>query len=148
MRRLSAPILASGAVLEVYVGVSDPRRRTMVRQGRPVPPSVHLSLLVDTGASMTLIDDAIMRSLQLPPTGSARYHTSSTNGVAQHCDQYDVSLVLGGLATPNTLTVDPLAVIGVPFINHPFDGLLGRDVLSRVQMSWNGPTQVLELVYP
>lgn len=130
------------------MGISDPRRRIMSRQGRSIPPYVHLSLLVDTGASMTLLDDATMRTLQIPPTGSARYHSSSTNGVAQQCDQYDVSLVLGGIATLNTLRIDPLPVIGTAFINHPFSGLLGRDVLSRLQMAWNGPGQILELIYP
>jgi hypothetical protein len=61
---------------------------------------------------------------------------------------YDVSLVLGGLATVSSLGIDPLPVMATAFINHPFEGLLGRDVLSRVQMAWRGPTQSLTLSYP
>lgn len=97
---------------------------------------------------MSLIDSGVMRSLQLDPTGSAKYHSSSTNGVAQPCDVFDVCLVLGGLTSPNTLKFDPMQAIGGTFLNQGYDGLLGRDVLGRVQMAWNGPGQQLTLFYP
>ena len=148
MRSLTVPILASGALIEVRVGLSDARRRALQRQGRQVPPPAKVTLLIDTGASMSLVDEAVMRTLQLTPTSATSYHSSSTNGIAQQCDVYDVSMVLGGQATANSLRIDPLAVMATAFINHPFDGLLGRDVLAKLQMGWSGPSQSLTLSYP
>ena len=107
-----------------------------------------MTLLIDTGASMSLVDEAVMRTLQLTPTSATSYHSSSTNGIAQQCDVYDVSMVLGGQATANSLRIDPMAVMATAFINHPFDGLLGRDVLAKLQMGWSGPSQSLTLSYP
>lgn len=148
MRSLRVQILGAGAILPVHVGISGPRRKVFQRQGRPEPHPVNVELLIDTGASMTLLDEQLMRSLGLTPTGSTQWHSSSTNGVAQRCGVYDVRLVLGGIGTPDTFTVDPLQVIAPPFINHGYQGLLGRDVLSRVQLGWNGPTNSLTISYP
>jgi Aspartyl protease len=148
VRSLTLPILASGALIEVHVGLSDARRRVLQRQKLQVPPPIKTTLLIDTGASMTLFDESLMRALQLTPTSATSYHSSSTSGVAQQCDVYDVSMTLGGVATVNSLRIDPLPVMANAFINHPFDGLLGRDVLARVQMGWSGPTQTLTLTYP
>jgi len=97
---------------------------------------------------MSLVDEAWMRSLQLTPTGATSYHSTSTNGVAQPCHVYDVQLTLGGVATPNTLRIDPVAVMATAFINHPFDGLLGRDVLRHLHVGWNGPGQTIRIDYP
>lgn len=68
MRSLTVPILTSGALIEVHLGLSDARRRVMQRQGRPFPPPARATLLIDTGASMSLVDEALMRALQLTPT--------------------------------------------------------------------------------
>jgi gag-polyprotein putative aspartyl protease len=148
VRSLTVPILTSGALIEVHLGLSDARRRVMQRQSRAVPPPTKATLLIDTGASMSLVDEALMRTLQITPTSVTSYHSSSTSGIAQQCSVYDVSLVLGGVATVNSLCIDPLPVMATAFINHPFEGLLGRDVLSRLQMAWSGRTQSLTLSYP
>jgi hypothetical protein len=68
VRSLTVPILTSGALIEVHLGFSDARRRVMRRQGRQVPPPAKATLLIDTGASMSLVDEALMRALQITPT--------------------------------------------------------------------------------
>ena len=120
----------------------------MQRQQRDVPPPVSVTLLIDTGASMTMIDEGVMLSLQLTPTSATEYHSSSTNGVSLPCNVYDVQLFLGGMGRPNTLRIDPLPVMATPFINQAFQGLLGRDVLNQLQLAWKGPQRTLRLEYP
>ena len=148
MRGLDLPILTAGALIDVSIGLSDSRRRVMQRHRREVPPPVELTLLIDTGASMTMIDEAVMLSLQLTPTSATEYHSSSTQGVAQPCNVYDVQLFLGGMGRPNTLRIDPLPIMATPFINQAFQGLLARDVLNRLEMVWRGPQRVIRLDYP
>lgn len=147
MRGLTVPILTSGALVEVHLGPSDARRRALKRQRRDVPPALQATFLIDTGASMSMVDEACMRTLQLEPTGAAQFHSSSTNGVAQRAAVYDVQLILGGVATTSTLRVDPLAMMATALINQPFEGILGRDVLARLQFAWNGPGQEVRLSY-
>jgi predicted aspartyl protease len=108
---------------------------------------MQVTFLIDTGASMSMVDESCMRSLQLEPTGATQFHSSSTNGVAQHAAVYDVQLTLGGVATASTLRVDPLPMMATALINQPFEGILGRDVLARLQLAWNGPGQEVRLSY-
>jgi hypothetical protein len=88
-----------------------------------------------------------MRTLQLDPTGATQFHSSSTNGIAQRAAVYDVQLVLGGMAGINTLRIDPLAMMATALINQLFEGILGRDVLGRLQFAWNGPGQEVRISY-
>lgn len=88
-----------------------------------------------------------MRTLQLTPTSSTLFHSTSTKGVALECDEYDVQLILGGIANANTLRLEPLSVMATALINQPFQGLLGRDVLNRMQLGWNGPAQSVTIDY-
>lgn len=147
MRSLTLPILRSGALIDVHIGLSEARRHAHRVQGLPVPPLVQAKLLIDTGASVSMVDEALMRTLQLSPTSATEFHSPSTSGVAQTCNVYDVQMVLGGIATPNTLRIDPLAMMANSFINHAFDGLLGRDVLARLVIAWNGPGQTVRMDY-
>jgi hypothetical protein len=89
-----------------------------------------------------------MRSLGLEPTGVTLYTSATTGGVPKECHLYDIELVLGGIAKPNTWRLDPLQVMGDTFINEPFQGLLGRDVLNQCQLDYNGRTGTVTLYYP
>jgi hypothetical protein len=147
VRELSVEIGAAGAVVEVHLGVSPDLRAALRKQRKPVPHPIPANFLIDTGAGSSLVDDGLMRSLGLAPTSAARMHSASSGGVPQPCDIFDVSLTLGGLSKPSTLHFQPLPILGLAFINHGFDGLLGRDVLNRLQLHWNGPGRVLKLTY-
>ncbi len=147
MRSLTLPIGGAGALIEVQIGVDKLRRAAMHRAGHSAPPGVHVQLLVDTGASHTFVDEGVMRTLQLQPTSTAGYHSASTQGVAQRCNVFDVGLSIGSTAHNNLWRLDPIQVMANPFINQPHQGLLGRDVLGRLQLHWNGPAQRLVLNY-
>jgi hypothetical protein len=147
VRGLNVKILTSGALVEVQLSPSQARRTALLRQKREVPPPVRVLFLIDTGASVSMVDESYMRTLQLDPTGATQFHSSSTNGVAQRAAMYDVHLVLGGVAGVNTLRFDPLAMMATALINQPFEGILGRDVLARLQLAWNGPGQEVRISY-
>ncbi|WP_457329245.1 aspartyl protease family protein [Rhizobacter sp. P5_C2] len=106
--------------------------------GLAVPPPVHLTYLIDTGASATQLDDSIIRTLGLDAKGGALVHTASTDGVARSCDVYDVRLYINGLHGPDTWHIDPLEVLATPLLNQPFQALLGRDVLMRARFTLDG----------
>jgi gag-polyprotein putative aspartyl protease len=148
VRRLTVKIGLIGALVDVEVGVSAPRRLALARARMPPPLNVHVTMLVDTGASHTFIDAAALRPLNLVARDSVPYHSSSTMGVAASCDVYDVSLVLGNLSDQNLWLLDPFEIMATPFVDHRHHGLLGRDVLNRIHLEWRGPTGSLDLLYP
>lgn len=148
MRDLTVRIGLSGALIDVHIGVTGAKRKLFQRSGRPVPPPVMATLLVDTGASSTLLDDQIIRALGLQPIDSVRFHSASTKGVPARCDVVDVCLILGGISTAATWRADPLKVLSSAMLNSSHQGLLGRDVLDRLLLAWNGPAQSLVMSYP
>ncbi len=87
-----------------------------------------------------------MRSLGLEPRSWEEVHTIQGNGVPSKFPAYEVSVTLGGMAALNTRRFEIL-IGGQPFINQPFEGLLGRDVLRHCLIGWNGPAGTLRLEY-
>ena len=148
MRRLTVPIGQNGAILQVEIGVSALYRAALYREGKTPPESVKVDMLVDTGASHTFVGVANLQPLGISLRNTYRFHSASTQDEPELCDEYDVSLVLGSLANQNVWRFDLFRIMATERPPHRSHGLLGRDVLDRLQLDWNGPARSLVLLYP
>lgn len=119
--------------------LSAPRSLALQLVGQVIPQPVVARLVVDTGASLTAIDCAIIQQLNLTSTGSTLIHTPSTQGQPHAANQYDVGLTIYG-ATMNDIvyTTAALPVIDGNFRAQGIDGLLGRDVLATGRLFYLG----------
>lgn len=146
MPHLTIQVAPNGPIVSVYVGVSAQRKTALEKAGTPVPAPVLANLLVDTGASGTAIDQAILAQLNLSPTGVMTAHTPSTQqGAPAQLDQYDVSL---NLVIPHqniTRTFHALPVGAAQFKHQGHDGLLGRDCLAHCLFIYAGPDNAFML---
>ena len=138
MTQLSNPITDSGAVITVYIGVSNPYRNALVAQSRAVPQPLSVELQVDTGCSRTVIDRRVVQALALPVRGQETVMTPSSgpNGVV--VPLYDVSIVIPGIRNQR-LTLAAWRVSTADFSGETIGGLLGRDVLIRGRLFYSGP---------
>lgn len=144
MPSINQQIVEHGPLIEVYVGVSTPHRDALVKAQAPVPPAILCRLLVDTGASCTCVDPDITKQLNLSPRGSVSVHTPSTGAGNTHtCAQYDVSLMLVHSSFRRVFTAIP--VLASSLSHQGIDGLLGRDVLSKCLLVYNGELQFFTL---
>jgi hypothetical protein len=96
------------------------------------------ALVVDTGASCTAIDAAILAPLGLMPTGQIAIHPPSTQGLPHACNQYDVGLSIYGAASEIVYLNTALPIIEGQFKAQGIDGLLGRDVLALTRFTYLG----------
>lgn len=89
-------------------------------------------LLVDTGASMTCVDRALLVALGAPVIGDTMVQTPSGSELQQ--------LFACGIAFPgsNVPSINKLTVCGSNLSKQGIIGLLGRDVLSRALLIYNG----------
>jgi hypothetical protein len=132
-----------------FVGVSDARRQTLSAANEQVPTPQQVSALIDTGASDTCVDPAVLNALGLSPTGAATVNTPTTGTNPQIQDQYDVSLFIPGA----TATDLPLVITALPVISSEllaamgFHALIGRDVLSRCLLAYNGTMRHFTIAY-
>jgi predicted aspartyl protease len=139
------PLVPGGPLLDVSIGVSEPRRLAWVAARSGAIARMPVRFLIDTGASRTVVDDAVITTLQLTPTGIAPVQTASTAGTAQQIPVYDVSIVI---PMRNAAKVFPaVPVLAMHLRSQGIDGLLGRDLLADALLTYSGPHPFVMLWY-
>lgn len=121
----------------------------MSSAGQTVPQAQNIFALVDTGASCTCVDPAVLQVLQLTPTGTATMNTPSTGAQPHVANQYDVSVVIPGPTPAHPAYYIPtLGVVEAQlFAAQGFHALIGRDVLQHCLLSYNGMIHLFTLAY-
>lgn len=94
-----------------------------------------------------MVDDQIMRTLGLTPTGQTRVFTSNSQGLPERCDVYDIELEIVNSSGQASWKIQPLAVLARPLINLSNNGMLGRDVLDMGLLTYDGPGRQFSLAY-
>lgn len=149
MPHFTIPIGPNGPLLQAIVGVSQARAAALQKANHAIPTPQSIFGLVDTGASCTCVDPAVLQALQLSPTGSATINTPSTGKQPHVANQYDVSLIIPG-PTPShpAFYIHTLAVVDAQlFAAQGFHALIGRDVLQHCLLAYNGATSLFTLAY-
>ncbi len=129
---------ASGPILDILIGVSQPRRVAMMALGQVPNPELRLPFIIDTGADTTMVNEQHMRTLGIDARGTTQILTSTSDEKPTSCNTYDVSITLktvGGVV----LILPAVEVIGRPLFNHSIDGMIGRDVLDKLVLTIDGP---------
>jgi hypothetical protein len=138
-------VQANRAVVSLYVGPSAPRAEALATAGRPPVYPIEVSALIDTGAALTCIEPSIAADLNLPMTGERYVHTASSGDEPLPSATYDVQLYLPWM--PPLVIASQLPVVALDLRHLGVRMLLGRDVLSRGLLIYNGPEDQLTLAY-
>lgn len=143
-------ITPAGPLLRVTLMSSQARQAALSAAGQHVAPPVSANLLIDTGASCTVIDDNLVAQLGLQATGSVQVHTPSTGTAPVTRQSYDIGLIIMGQAPAGGQGghwVQNLPIMDADFSAQGIDGLLGRDVLSQCRMTYSGSDQLVFLSF-
>jgi predicted aspartyl protease len=145
--RLTGQVRRTGLFVDVNVGVSDGLLKQLWKKNRSPPPPVFATFLVDTGADTTLIEEQIVRTLNLSAINQRKVLTSESKGIAQLCDVYDVSIEVinrGG----NPWRISTVQALARPLLDEAVQGVIGRDLLDRAVLTYNGPLKTFTIDYP
>lgn len=120
-----------GPVLQVTVTIEENAGKALISQGKPVPTPRAGLALIDTGASNTCIDDEAAKALGLPVIDVGNMLSATHQKVP--CNVYPVLIAtpIVNLNSPRTMGA-ALAAQGLLVI-------IGRDVLQRCNLFYNGP---------
>ena len=148
MPHFSLSFDGGGPLLRMVVAVSDARALALQTAGKAIPQAQVVTALVDTGASSTCIDPAILQALELTATGSCDVHTPSTAGAPAKLEQYDVGLMIRGSdASQSPLIFPVMPVIATPLSPQGIQALIGRDLLAHCVLHYNGSTGLFTLAF-
>lgn len=123
---------ANGPALQVEISVSERLASLLTIFGKSIPNPRTGWGLIDTGASITAVDSAVLDSLALNPFSKTKVLTpggESIQGV------YACRIGFPGTPIP-TLEFNP--VIGSQLQTQGYIALIGRDLLRHFQLVYNG----------
>jgi hypothetical protein len=148
MPSINGTLGPSGPILSMLVGVSSPRNAALKAAGLKIPQFVTGNFLVDTGATCSCVDPVFVASLGLAPSGSVPMITPSTAGVPVQCNQFDVAVYLPDSGTGGGgFFIGALPVLETSFSGQGIEGLIGRDIIDRCTLVYNGSAGMFTLAY-
>jgi hypothetical protein len=124
-------------LVPVKIGISGPAKAYFDQQLDPYPPDLEVTALIDTGATVTVIDQTIVHRLRLLQRGECTVRGfDSQMHASEHSRRYpnyDVSLtILAAQGEPQPVVICPaVQVIGTDIGHDRFQILLGLDVLRH-----------------
>lgn len=116
-----------------------PRLEVRLTNTAGTAPPTAVEALVDTGASVTVVANQVLKRLGLSPVGTALVHTPSATNV--RCYKYLVRFVL-----PNGVGMEAVA-IGTPLRGQRIQCLIGRDLLRNAVFVYTGQTNTFTLSF-
>jgi hypothetical protein len=130
-----------GAFFPIEVHVPPQIAAVMVKAGQPLPKTISGIGLIDTGATLTCIQEDILVSLGLNPIGQV--DSGTANGL-KPCNIYPARIVF----PTKGWTLDLGQAMGVNLTGQiiptdppqPIIALLGRNLLERSVLIYNGIT--------
>lgn len=128
-----------GPVVQVSVTLEQKFAAALAQQGKDVPRPINGLALIDTGASNTCLDDEAARAMNLPVIDVGSMHSASHAKTPSNI--YPVQIQIVGFqiqfASPRTM--------GAALKEQGLLMLLGRDLLQRCTLFYNGGTGQITL---
>ncbi|MBC6425322.1 MAG: retroviral-like aspartic protease family protein [Ekhidna sp.] len=129
----------TGPIIEVTIVPPQFVAIQLKKENKQVPSKKAMAL-IDTGASSTCISQSIVDELELIPFDTQKVHTAS--GLTEQL-LYDTGVILP-ISQPNIISVQTLCA---DLSEQPFQALIGRDILSRCTLFYNGPDESFSLSF-
>lgn len=138
--RSPATLLQEGPHIPILVSAT----RFEVEEGRAVGldfPEWPVQALIDTGASVTIVNPEVAKTCKLKWTGRAQI--IAVGGVAGEFPEHAAAISFPGTSLASC---DVIRVVACPIVRRPFSCLIGRDILQRFRLIYDGRTGDVEIL--
>lgn len=136
----------SGPVIAVEISIPKALADEFAKKNQPIPSPVSGLALIDTGATMSCVDDDVITKLGVSPIGQTTISGSNGSHTVNTYPSHFRFPAISGFEIDFTSTVGiDLQVQKVG--NQPIVALLGRDVLSKCVLVYNGHLGMYTLTF-
>lgn len=135
----------AGPVIPVKVDLSDPLKEIVTSLGKPVIKPMPIMALIDTGASISMIDKKIITKLGILSTGEIEVITPSSGVTPHKTKTYDVGLTLMHPILSTHWKIFRVAEADLSCQNIQM--LIGRDVLASCYLAYDGSANIFVLAF-
>lgn len=125
-------LVHDGPLIEVSIGVTGSVAEQWRNSGIGVPEPISGRALIDTGASITCVDEEVANTLGVPVREVVTM-VSATEEIEKNV--YPIQMDVAG----SELTIDAPQAAGANLQEQGLVALVGRDVLSHTTLHYNGP---------
>lgn len=133
-------LLLQGPVIDVLISTTRPELdegRAIGLEFREAP----VKALIDTGAALTIINPQIATTCKLSQTDWSKIN--SVGGKSGEYPAYAAAIHFPGTDLPG---FDVIRVVACPIVRQPFFScLIGRDILRKWFLTYDGPNGELEI---
>jgi len=130
-------LLRQGPVIPVTVRLEANMAKPILAQGQAIMGQPGVAL-IDTGASISAIDEQIAKDLRIPVVDRGRMSSASRESTP--CNLYPVEFTIG-----NTIVVQVPRAMGAVIRQKGFIAIIGRDILQSCTLIYNGPLGTVTL---
>ncbi len=130
----SIALLQHGPIVQVVVGLAQSFTDQLLQQGQSLPQPIAGNALIDTGASMTCIDELAAQNLSLPAIDVVQMTSASHDSIQQNV--YPIQMQIVG----SPIRVEVPRAIGANLATQGLLALIGRDYLQHCTLFYNGLT--------
>lgn len=135
-------------MVDAAVMVSSAREQALKDAKQEVPPPQRVRALIDTGASISGVNPAILTALGLTATGKGDIHTPSTGGTPVTVETFDARIaILAGRPGDLHFISDTVQVTATDLTVFGIDVLIGTDILKSCVLYYNGADGLFTLAY-
>lgn len=127
-----ADLQRTGPLLQVMVSHTKFELEEARSLGFEFPNLLPVHALIDTGASVTIVNPVLAKTFKLKPTGQALIKA------AGHTDIYPEYAASISFPNRNLRDFDVLRIVACPLASAEISCLIGRDILRHWKFDYNG----------
>ncbi len=121
-----------GPIIQVSVGLEQGMAKAITQQGKSVPAPRIGYALIDTGASLSCIDEQVAKDMQLPVVDVGQMVSASHTG--HPCNLYPIHIAL----VPTPIVFNASRAMGANLAVQGCVAIIGRDILQSCTLFYNG----------
>jgi hypothetical protein len=129
-----AQLQFDGPILRVAIGVPHLELEEAAAVGLEFPPKLTINALIDTGASVTVVNPEVAIGRKLRQTGFANIIAAGSSG---RYPEHAAAISFPGTALKGFQVI---RVVACSIVRQPISCLIGRDILRAWKLRYDGTT--------